>query len=111
VKWCGATWLFRIMVTHLTMWNDMVRCNNGAMQQWCDATMVQCNNGAMHKDHNASMVMLHRNNMRVVFKHGGNMLHRNNMVMRVRDVGGMFAVMLQRTINTTQTFQRNYPSI
>jgi hypothetical protein len=47
------------MKSYLTMW--MVRCNNGAMQQWCDATMVRCNNGAMHKDHNGSRVIVRCN--------------------------------------------------
>ena len=33
------------MVTHLTMWNGMLRCNNGAMQQWCNAQRPQCQYG------------------------------------------------------------------
>ena len=39
----------------------MVRCNNGAMQQWCGATMVRCNNGAVQHNHNGIMVFVRCN--------------------------------------------------
>ena len=57
----------------------MVRCNNGAVQQWCGATMVRCNNGAVQQWCGAICVLAYIRtyayNQPAPFKQCTNMVH------------------------------------